>query len=379
MQPRNFVILAGVTAVSVALAVFAIVRRDLPVTTSVASEPLFPGLLERVNEVRAVRLEGEGRKLTVEAADGAGGWRLVEKGGYPVEAEEVRDLVLGLANLQLVEAKTAQPERLKRLELEEPGGAEAKSRRIELLGADGKPLAAAVVGKTRPGLYGGGRSGVYVRRAGDNQAWLAAGALELPHDALSLLDQEIIDIPADRVARITLDAGGSQPLVLHRPDAKAESFTVEATLPEGREIDKSKVELLSESLAGLRMEDVKPASEVPVPPDARRARVETFDGLQVDVTLVKLSEGDAAERWVQLAVAPRESAAAPPPAQQAPMAEGAAAAPAAEEAPPEKSPAERAQALASRVQGWAFKIPPYLADRLGGGLDGLLADQPGAS
>jgi hypothetical protein len=373
MQPRNFAILAGATAVSLALAVGAIASRDLPVTTSTASEALFPGLLERVNEVRTVRLDGEGRTLTIEAAEGAGGWRLVEKGGYPVEAKEVRDLVLGLANLQLVEAKTAQPDRLRRLELEEPDGSEAKSRRIELLGADGKPLAAAIVGKTRPGLYGGGRSGVYVRRAGENQAWLAAGALELPHDAVSLLDEEVIDIPADQVARITLDVGGSEPLVLHRPDAKAESFTVDAALPEGREIDKSKVELLSEALAGLRMEDVKPASEVPVPPDARRARVETFDGLQVDVTLAKLGEGDGAESWVQLAVAPREAGAAQPPA-QAPTQEGAAAAPAAE-----KTPAERAATLAARVQGWAFKIPPYLADRLGGGLEGLLADQRGAS
>jgi hypothetical protein len=378
MQPRNFAILAAATAVSLALAVSAVVSRDLPVTAGTASEALFPGLLDRVNEVRTVRLDGQGERLTIEAA-GTGAWRLAEKGGYPVEAEEVRDLVVGLANLQLVEAKTAQPERLKRLELEEPTGSEAKSRRIELLGANGKPLAAAIVGKTRPGLYGGGRAGGYGRRAGENQAWLAAGALALPDDAMAVLEQEVIDIPADQVRRITLDAGGMAPLAVHRPDAAAESFTVDATLPEGRELDQSRIDLLAEALSGLRMEDVKPAGELAVPADARRARVETFDGLQVDVTLAKLGEGDAAASWVQLAVAASEPSAVQPPAQlpeqaQLPDQKGAAAAPA-----PEKTPAERAAALASRVQGWAFRIPPYLADRLGGGLDSLLADQPGAS
>ena len=65
-------------------------------------------------------------KLTVTATDQ--GWSLAEKAGYPIDPAKVRDLALALANLQLVEAKTADPKRLERLELGEPGTDGATSR-----------------------------------------------------------------------------------------------------------------------------------------------------------------------------------------------------------------------------------------------------------
>jgi hypothetical protein len=197
MSPKNFTTLAGATAISLAMAAWAIGARDMPVAIVQENTPLFPGLLDRVNEISKVKLISPGNRLTISAADG--GWKLDEKGGYPVESQQVRDLVLALANLQLVEAKTADPKLLERLELEEPEVDGAKSRSIELDDRTGTALAATVVGKSKPDLYGGGHGGVYVRRAGDDQAWLAAGEIELPTDASSLLNHEVIDVPTDQV------------------------------------------------------------------------------------------------------------------------------------------------------------------------------------
>jgi hypothetical protein len=370
MSPRSFAILAAAAAVSVALAVAAVLSRDLPATTAAASEePLFPGLLDRVNEVRTVRITAPGTKLTAQA--GEKGWTLVEKGGYPVEPRELRELVLGVANLRLVEAKTADPARLKRLELEEPTAEAAKSRQVELLGEGGDPIAAVVVGKGKPGLYGGGRGGVYVRRAGEPQSWLAAGELEVPGDALDLVDQAVVDIPAEQVARVTLrPAGGAAPIRLHRPDAAAETFAVDAALPEGRALDTGSVDQVAGALSGLTLQDVKPAAELAVPADAPRSRFETFDGVAVEATVATLGEGDAAERWVLLEASTVEPAAAdaagsaPKPGEPAPAAQG-------------QTAESRAAELNGRTRGWAFKIAPYVADRLAGtgGLEALLAEE----
>jgi len=268
-----------------------------------------------------------------------------------VEAEQIKKLVLALANLQLLEAKTDDPKLLKRLELEEPGAEGAKSRSVTLDDTAGKTLAAAIVGKPKPGLYGGGRGGVYVRRVGDNQAWLAAGELDLPSDALALLNHEVIDIPLAQVARVTLQPAGGEPIRLQRPDAKTTTFTTDAPLPEGRTLDSAKVEELAGTLANLTLQDVKPASALPVPADASHARFETFDGLAVDVTLVRAGDGDTAENWLELAVQPIAG----------------------------DQPMKEAEALKTKTQGWAYKVGPYLADRLRGGLDQLLASPPGAS
>lgn len=385
MQPKNFLILAGVTVLSVGLAVNAVMSRDVPVTARPAGEALEPGLLDRANEVRTIKITGPGTTtMTLKAAEN--GWQLVEKSGYPAMTQKARDLVLQLGNLQLVEAKTAQPERLARLELDDPGTAEAKSRLIELLDQEGQPIAVAVVGKTRHGLYGGGRSGVYVRRAGEPQAWLAAGSLELPSDALDLVDMQVIDLPQAEVARVTLGAGTGDALALHRPNAETTAFTVDAPIPEGRTVDQTKVEEVTGMLAALSMQDVKPAAELAMPPDAPRSRIETFDGLVVEVALAKMGEGDAAERWLTLSASAKEEP--PAPAATAPAPVPAATPEASDGAPPAEAAAapakaataaERAAELQARFSGWAFKVAPYLGDRVATSLDGLLADPAGAS
>jgi hypothetical protein len=364
MSPKNFLILSGATALSVILAVGAVTSRDMPLTARPGGEALLPGLLDRANEVRTVKITGPGAtKLTVEAAEA--GWRVVEKGGYPARPAEIRELVLQLAGLQVVEPKTAQAERLKRLELEDPGAEAAKSRLVELLDSEGKPIAAAVVGKTSYGLYGGGRSGVYVRRAGEPQSWLAAGSLELPTDALDLVDMQIIDLPVAEVARVTLGVGGEE-LALHRSDPATQTFTVDATPPEGRAIDPAKVEEVAGMLAALSMQDVKPAKDLAPSPEVRRSRVETFDGLVVDVTVTKSGEGDGAETWVQLQASAKPPAAPPPAAT-----DGAATAPPTAE--------KRAADLNAKAQGWAYKVPTYLGDRLGASINDLLQDPQPAS
>jgi hypothetical protein len=329
MSPKSFAILALATAASIGLAVSAIAGRETPTRATATSEPLFPGLLDHANEIARIQVASSGGKLTVEA--GEKGWSLVEKSGYPVPADQVRKLALAVGNLQLVEAKTADPERLKRLELEDPTGEGFKSRQVEIIGRDGRPLAALIVGKSSPGLYGGGRGGVYARRAGENQAWLAAGELGLPSDPLDLIGRDVIDVPASDVARVVLQPRDGAPVALSRPNAEATEFTTDAVLPEGRKLDQVKIEELTTSLSNLSMQDVRPTADVTMPPDAtKRSRFETFDGLAVEVAVAKLGEGDAAE-------------------------------------------------LGGKLHNWAFRLPPYMADRLVGGLDQLLAEPEPAS
>ena len=353
MSPRNFAILALATAVSIALAVHAVAQRDAPVRTEAPGEALFPGLLDRLNEVREIRIATPAGKLTVKAEDQA--WILAEKAGYPVDPAKVRALVLGLANLQLVEAKTANPQRLERLDLQEPTAEGSASRMVELVGGDGASLAAAVVGKASPSLYGGGRGGVYVRKAADNQAWLAAGELDVPSDAMTMIDTELVDMPLDQVARVILRTSDGAAVTLSRPDAGAE-FTTDATLPVGRNLDPVKVESLAGALSGLTMTDVRPVSEIKLGPDARRVRFEAFTGGAVEVTLTAQGEGDTAEHWLTIEATGKLGG------------------------PPENDQtSDQPAPLASKLDGWAFKVPAYLAERLGSKLERLLSEPQPAS
>ncbi len=360
MSPRSFAVLALATAASVGLAAYAVQERDLPVRSAAAGGAMFPDLLDRLNDIREVDIVGPEGKLTIVPKDQ--GWVLQEKAGYPVDPAQLRTLGLAVANLQLVEAKTADPQRLPRLELSDPGTADAKSHLVDIKGADGEALAAVVVGKSSPSLYGSGHGGVYVRRAGDNQAWLAAGELEVPSDAMALIGQDVVDVPADQIARVVLQPADGPAITLSRPDANA-AFTVDAGLPEGRKLDPVKVEFLTGSLAGLTMTDVRPAGELATPNEQHGLRFETFDGVPVDVQVSTIGEGDAAQNWLTL------DTSAPPAGVAAEPAQG-------------EDGAKPAATLADRVrklEGWAYEVPSYLADRLKGGLDQLLAEPTPAS
>jgi Domain of unknown function (DUF4340) len=352
MSPKSLAILALATAASVGLAAHAVQQRDLPVRSMPAGGAMFPDLLDRLNELREVRIVGPDGTLTVVSKDQ--GWALAEKAGYPVDPAQLRSLGLAVANLQLVEAKTADPARIARLELEEPGATDAKSRLVELKGAEGAPLASVVVGKRSPSLYGSGRGGIYVRRNGENQAWLAAGELDIPSDAMLLIGQDVVDVPADQIARVILQPESGAPITLARAEAEAE-FTVDAALPEGRKLDPVKVEFLAGVLAGLTMTDVQPATELPAAATRDQLRFETFDGLPVEVQLATIGEGETAEYWLTL----RTSAPTATP-----------------------DPIKEASPLADEIRkldGWAYQVPAYMADRMKGGLDGLLAEPTPAS
>ena len=129
----------------------------------------------------------------------------------------MRRLLLGLADLSLVEPKTRRPELLSRLDLDDPGN--GKSTLVRLRNRTGGTVAELIVGKTRRGRLGGGNDGVYVRKPGDKQAWLAAGSLELPADLVGWLDRRIIDVPAGRIASVTLTGSDGTVLGLRRDGA----------------------------------------------------------------------------------------------------------------------------------------------------------------
>ncbi len=86
---------------------------------------------------------------------------------------KIRRIVLALADMTLVEPKTAKPDLYPRLEVEDPG--KGKSTLVTIKDKSGAALARLIVGKQRYDRLGEGNDGVYVRKPGDPQSWLARG------------------------------------------------------------------------------------------------------------------------------------------------------------------------------------------------------------
>jgi hypothetical protein len=317
MTPKSFLTLAAVTAVSVIAAAWSVTASGPAAPPEREGERFLPDLAAEANEVARITVTGEGGTYAVERTPE--GWVLPDKGGFPVRIEAVRELVGGLARLTVVEAKTDRIDRLARLGLQNPAepGAGHASRGVRLETADGTVVADLVLGRSDYRL--GGEGGLYVREAGASRSWLVQGRAPVPADAVSWTERRLADLPAEEAARVTLHRDGAPALTVERgTDGKAR-------LADGTSADQQAADRLFGLFANLRFDDVRPVQDLP---DARvrRAELTGMNGLLLRLSTVEV-EG---EEWALIEVEAT--------AQEA---------------------REAAEAIAGRVDGFAFRLPDH--------------------
>jgi hypothetical protein len=211
-------------------------------------------------------------------------WLVADKDNYPANAAKIGQVVLAMADLTLIEPKTQKADFYPRLEVEDPG--KGKSSLISVKDKSGTSLAEAIVGKRRYDRLGGGNDGVYLRKPGDPQAWLARGSLDPPKETSSWLERRILDIPEKRIAKVTLTQADGTKLVISRPQPDAK-FAVEDAPADAKFKGDTTTAGPAMALETMDLDDVKPSNELPIPDkDVVTASFATFDGLAVNIRLV---------------------------------------------------------------------------------------------
>ena len=151
----------------------------------------------------------------------------------------------------------------------------------------GGTIAEAIVGKKRYDRLGGGNDGVYLRKPGEAQAWLAPGFARPFGRGLELARPAILDISEKKIAKVTLTQADGAKLVISRasPDAK---FAVEDAPADAKFKSETATSGPAATLETLDLDDVKPRAELPVPDkEVATASFTTFDGLTVDARLME--------------------------------------------------------------------------------------------
>ena len=414
MSPRAFVVLAAITVITTVAAVLAVLSQPAVTTLRFVDEPAFPALRENPDAVAKVALTTPEGTITLVRETGDR-WSALERYGYPVDRRRVRDLVVALADMRLIERKTAQPERYERLQVEPPDAENAHSRVVRLEAADGTVLAEAIVGKQRHRLTGTEPSGTYLRRPDEAQSWLASGGVQFDQAVARWLEAEIVDLDAEAIRRIEIERAGEPGYVAARDQPEDELRLVGLADDEALKED-ADLGQLSGALSSLRFEDVRPRDQLTWPAEQHSARIETFDGVELTVRLARIDD----EYWATCdarAVTPIPGA-APAAAQAQPDASAGG-----ERAAPDDGAAagqERAGALAGeavaageqdqsgqasgleevaldepaapetaapldpdqlnqRLRKWAYRIPEYLFHRLSTARSELVREQDGTS
>lgn len=354
MQSKGLLSLTVVTGLAIVAAALTL-REDDTRAENATEGHLFEGLLDRVNDVQRVTLhDGEG---AITLASTPSGWTLVERGGYPVAFDKVKEAVMKMARLQIDEPKTARAANHAKLGVEDPGAEGATSKRVQLLDANGGELASVIVGNARSGS-----AGVFVRKDGEDQVYLCKGALSVDTTPTSWIEREILRLDAERVQEVVIWHPDSPEVRVARDPENTEQWRL-LNPPEGREEDFPGVaNSVGSALTYLSLDDVLPAVDVGMgDTPLGSATYRCSDGLLVEV---RVSDVDGT-RWATLNARFDEPPSVGPVPEEGAETEDAAG-----------SESVRAEALElnRRLGPWAFAIPEYKADVLVREMEDLLKD-----
>jgi hypothetical protein len=282
MRDKGLAWLCGVTIVAVILAVL-VSRGSGPKSDPLAGQPVLPEAAKRLSDVGRMALVHGDQKTTLLRNGDA--WSVEERGGYVADTTKVRQALLALADLRFVEPKTAKPESYGRIEVEDAGGKDSKSTLVTLADGKGALLGEVIVGKHRADQLGGGEGGVYVRKSGNAQSWLAQGNLDLAGTTAAWLDKKLLDLPAAQVKQAVLTQPEGTKLTLTRDKPEDKLRLVE--MPKDKKLKyESVLDDAAGTLGALQLDDVRPAKDFEFPKDGvAKAQFVSFTGLTVAVEL----------------------------------------------------------------------------------------------
>jgi hypothetical protein len=241
--------------------------------------------------VAQIEIIRRGNTTTIARKDDT--WHVREKAEFGADFNLIKDVVLSIARLKNVEAKTAKAEQYTKIGVEDPAGADAQGVGVRLKDASGTTLAAIVIGATRES-DDGVRKLLYVRRLEEPQAWLVEGEVNVPDDAADWLQKtKVIDVFRSRIKSfsVALPEGDRYMIVRDAPDAKGFRYVPP---PRGATIrSQARLDDMSAALEHVVPDDVYLAREMEFDP-ARSITNEyrTFDGL-----VVKAIAMQREERW----------------------------------------------------------------------------------
>lgn len=296
MKPRSFLFLLVLTVATAAAAVAVLVNERVRGGDPVAGAMLYPGLLERVNDIDFVEVSTTADG-TVSARREDGRWGVVQRHGYPADFRMLSEMLYNLARIELIEPRTSKPALYPKIRVEDLGDSAAQSIRI-VAKAGGETAADLLVGFARPEEVGGG---VFVRRSGEAQSWLAEGDFQPVRLLTRFLQRNIANVEQRRLRRTRLRHADGETVAVSRAGPEETDWVLEEPLPEGRKAKPNhELSPLTSWLDFLIFDDVRPAAEVDFSKPLVAGRFETFDGVVVEVRMVEQDD----DYWVALAASP---------------------------------------------------------------------------
>jgi hypothetical protein len=279
-------------------------------------QPLLPELQAAANTATQVviRASGSDEAVTIQRTEDR--WTVGERGNYAADVSKLRQLVIALADADVVEEKTSNPEQYEKLGVGDPdnGGTGTK---VTISGPD--YAYTVILGNKTQGKFR------YVRVDGNPTSYLIDKDPTLPSSADDWLLADILDIAAQRVQKVSISHADGETIVIAKDDQQQTDFVVR-DIPDGRKLSYPTVANgIAGALGALKLEGVRARIAAPATTTVAYA---LWNGVTIGAEVV--ADGD--QSWVSFA---------------------------ATMAGEEAGAADEAAAINARLDGWQYRLPEY--------------------
>ncbi len=297
---RTLVVLAVIALISVALATWSWQATHARIEAGGVGAPLLPHLAEKGRDAA---------RIDIVMDDGRDRITLLRKGEkwfagdalYPADAAKIRKFLVSLVALRKAEPKTELAKNYNLLEVADPGRKGARGTRVTIRDARGAVIADVILGKAAYDRLGAGRTGQYVRLAGQRRVWLVEGLARAVPALTRWVNHYAIDLPRDDVVRGKIVHADGEVLEVRATGKKASDgeplFEIVEKPAAAKPKPNYQIASVARDMAQLDFELVRKARGHEGKPDVH-AEVETKDGLVIGHDVRR--EGDAV--WVSVRV-----------------------------------------------------------------------------
>jgi len=365
MNAKNISILAIITLVVVGLTFYIVMQQQQFVADTPAQEKAFPKLASALDKVALIDIKTAEDKFTL--MQGEEDWVLKEKHDYPVALEKVRKLLLGFAQLELLEPKTQNPKLYSKIGVQAvPEGVQAVTEEdtvpeedadsvlVHLKDSAGDVLESLIIGHEQIAKTDSTLKEIYVRKPDEQQSWLALGLLPVDKKAIDWLDKEIVNLEAEKIRQVRITHAAGEQALIFKDSPDDDQFKL-AELPEDAKAKTYVLRQIASTLSHLNLEDVSVPSEIKFDEEVTTAVFTAFNGLEITLQLVEQDGKYYAQLSADLVEAYQEDT------EEVKDAE---AADDAEEAETEAELKERVLSLNKRFNNWVFVLPSYKATNI---------------
>ena len=292
--------------------------------TDDADQIFLPELKQRLTEVAKIQIDSLGESVVLESQNNS--WVVASKQNYPADTNSIRQLIYGMADLTIVEVKTADESLLSKIGLTQDSD---DSVRVRIMDVDGNTISDILFGKSQPALSSQGQDW-FVRQFDDAQSWLLNGQLLLNRNAYQWLSKAILSMDTDDIQEVVLNTNHIDSLVIRKTD-ESQAFELVGE-KDSEEIEAYKLDEIVEAASSIQLDDVRLKSADQNNSSEATIQLKTKNGLNVEITVTDTEQG-----WINL-IAQTEMT--------------------------DQGVTEQSQALNKNWSEWEFQIPKYKLDTL---------------